>query len=289
MGTTVSLICSRVRVEEKLLVAAFEGRGARVIRFDERDLLMNMNDPDDSPFSSSDVVMLRPIANSRALALSQILESWGAITVNTHRTIAITGDKMATTAALVRAGVACPRTRVAFDPGTALRAAESLGYPVVFKPVVGSWGRLVSLANDSAAAEAIIEHRTVLGSPVHGIHYIQEYIDKPGRDIRAFVVGEETVAAIYRYSEHWVTNTARGAQTENCPLYDELLDLCGRAARAVGGGLLAVDLLESPDGLVVNEINHTMEFRNSVEPTGVDIPALMADYVIDRATGGVLS
>ncbi len=120
-----------------------------------------------------------------------------------------------------------------------------------------------------------------LGSYQHHVHYVQEHIAKPQRDIRAFVVGSSTICAIYRTSEHWVTNTARGAVASNCPVTPELDRLCVRAAQAVGGGILAIDLLEDPQrGLLINEINATMEFRNSIAPTGVDIPNEMLEYVL---------
>jgi [lysine-biosynthesis-protein LysW]--L-2-aminoadipate ligase len=152
---------------------------------------------------------------------------------------------------------------------------------VVLKPVIGSWGRLVAKANDRQTAEAILEHREVLGNYQHQIYYIQQYIEKPGRDIRAFVVGDETVTAIYRNSPHWITNTARGASAETCPVTPELNALCQAAARAVGGGVLALDVLEDPQrGLLVNEINHTMEFHSTVPVTGVDIPGKIVDYTL---------
>ena len=166
-----------------------------------------------------------------------------------------------------------PRTGTAFTTEGVLDLCERFGYPVVLKPVVGSWGRMVSKLSDRDAVEAVLEHKTVLGGPSHKVFYVQEYVEKPGRDIRAFVVGDRVVAAIYRESEHWITNTARGGTARNCPLTDELTDVAQRAARAVGGGVLAVDLMESDRGLLVTEINHTMEFRNSVDTTGVDIPA----------------
>src|SRR5438477_176399 len=179
-------------------------------------------------------------------------------------------------------GDAAARPR-AGAPGAALAAIEELGYPVVMKPLIGSWGRLVSKVNDREAAEAIVEHKDVLGNYLHSIYYIQEYVPKPGRDIRAFVVGDETIAAIYRASDHWITNTARGGKATNCPVTPELGDLCVRAARAVGGGVVAVDVLEGPEGLLVNEVNYTMEFRNSIDTTGVNIPAKVVDYVLEVA------
>ena len=130
------------------------------------------------------------------------------------------------------------------------------------------------------AAESILEHKTILGSYHHSIFYIQQYVEKHGRDIRSFVVGDECIAAIYRDSAHWITNTARGAQASNCPVTGELAAVSLAAARAVGGGILAVDLFETPDGFVVNEVNYTMEFRNSIDTTGVNIPGKVVEYLL---------
>ena len=124
----------------------------------------------------------------------------------------------------------------------------------------------------------------MLGSYHHSIFYIQQYVDKPGRDIRSFVIGDQTIAAIYRRSDHWITNTARGGKTSNCPVTPEIHELSIAAAKAVGGGVVAVDLLETRAGeLLVNEVNYTMEFRNSIDVTGVDIPGAIADYVLQVA------
>jgi [lysine-biosynthesis-protein LysW]--L-2-aminoadipate ligase len=172
---------------------------------------------------------------------------------------------------------------MAFSEETALKATDEMGYPCVLKPVVGSWGRLLAKADNQATAQAFIEHKALLGGVSHQIFYIQEYIDKPGRDIRAFCIGEEPICAIYRTSENWITNTARGGVATNCPVTAKLGELISRTARAVGGGLLAVDVFESPDGLLVNEVNHTMEFRNSIQTTGVNIPQKMVDYVLSKA------
>ena len=171
---------------------------------------------------------------------------------------------------------------MAFDEESALQAIEAMGYPCVLKPVVGSWGRLLAKVENREMAEALIEHKASLGVH-HQVFYIQEYINKPGRDIRAFVVGDETICAIYRSSENWITNTARGGVATNCVVTDEISELCRWAARAVGGGLLALDLFETDNGLTINEINHTMEFRNSIATTGVNIPQRMIEYVLTQA------
>lgn len=272
----IAFLCSRIRAEEKLLLQEIERRGLSYVRIDDREHIFDLHQRD-YPF---DVVMERAIQHSRALIMLKIFNDAGIPSVNTYDVGALCGDKFLTTQALVHADIPTPRSLVAFTPESAIAAVENLGYPVVFKPVIGSWGRMVSKVNDREAAEAIIEHRDVLGNYQHAIYYVQEYIDKPGRDIRSFVVGDECVAAIYRTSEHWITNTARGGHASNCPVTPELADLSVRAAQAVGGGVLAVDLLETRDGhLLVNEVNYTMEFRNSIETTGVDIPARIIDYL----------
>ncbi|NOX62239.1 MAG: lysine biosynthesis protein LysX [Chloroflexi bacterium] len=281
----VAMLVSRIRVEEKLLVAAFRERGVEVQLVRDGNLVFA---PDNGrrPFDA-DVVLERSVSTARGLYALRMLELHGVPTINSHHTASLCADKLLTTTALTQAGVAQPRTRVAFTVEAALEAMEELGYPVVLKPVVGSWGRLLARINDRDAAEAILEHKATLGSYQHSIFYIQEYITKPGRDIRAFVVGEETICAIYRHSEHWITNTARGGAASNCPVTPEIDDICRRTAQAVGGGVLAIDLLEDPErGLLVNEVNHTMEFRNSIDTTGVDIPGRVADYVLSVARAG---
>ena len=275
----LGIICSRIRVEEKLLFAAFERRGVAFERIDDGEIIFDLHERT-CPF---DVVLERSIWFGRSLYALRLLEERGVRCINRYDVVATCGDKLLTSAALERAGVPQPRTLVAFTPDSALRAIETLGYPAVLKPVVGSWGRLVSRVNDRDAAEALLEHLEVLGSWQQHIFYVQEHVQKPGRDIRAFVVGDETICAIYRTSDHWITNTARGGRASNCPVEGPVGHLALRAAQAVGGGVVAVDLLETADGrLLVNEVNHTMELRNSIGTTGVDIPGRIVEYVLSQ-------
>ncbi len=148
------------------------------------------------------------------------------------------------------------------------------------KPVVGSWGRLAALLKDKETAASIIEDREVM-FPLYQVYYLQEFVKRPPRDIRSFVIGDQTVAAIYRVSGQgdWRTNTARGGRAEKCPISGELDDLSQKAARAVGGEIVGVDLMESEIGLLVHEVNNTTEFKNTVPATGIDIPALIVDYL----------
>lgn len=275
----IGVLYSRVRVEEKWIFAALEQRGIDYDRLDDREIFFDLQNPD--PWLAYDVILERSISYARGLYSTRVLNAWGIPTVNTADVAEACGNKLTTATALSQAGVPQPETVAAYTPKSALQAIESLGYPVVLKPMVGSWGRLLAKINDRDAAEAILEHKAVLGSYEHSIFYIQEYIEKPDRDIRALVIGDEPITAIYRKSPHWITNTARGGEGEICPLTPTLTKICQEAARAVGGGLLAVDVIEHPEnGYQVNEINHTMEFHTAAPTTGIDIPNLIVDYLL---------
>jgi [lysine-biosynthesis-protein LysW]---L-2-aminoadipate ligase len=280
----VAILYSRIRAEEKLIVQAFEKRGFSPDMIDVRRTVFDLHEK--NHWAQYDVVLERCVSHSRALAALQILGAMGITCVNEAQVAQVCGSKLDTSLALIAAGIPTPEVKIAFTPESALHAIEEIGYPAVLKPAVGSWGRLLAKINDREAAEAVLEHKETLGSYHHSIFYVQEYVDKPGADIRTFVVGDETICGITRRSEHWITNTARGGQAQNCPITAEINELSLTAAQAVGGGIVAVDLLQDQQGrLLVNEVNYTMEFRNSIEPTGIDIPARIVDYVLAAGRG----
>jgi len=277
--TRLGFLMTRLRPEEKLLLEELGRRpNVEVIRILDGEHFFDI-----SQLSHKvDLVFERSISYSRGLYISRIFEAHDIPVINPSVLAEHCGDKYVTSQVLVGNDIPTPRVLMAFDESAALAAVEAMGYPCVLKPVIGSWGRLLALVENRSDAESFIEHKAALGIN-HQVFYIQEYVNKPGRDIRAFVIGEEPICAIYRTSENWITNTARGGVAINCPLTPELVDICQRTARAIGCGMLAIDVFETVEGLVVNEVNHTMEFRNSITTTGVNIPALMVDYVLSQA------
>ena len=278
----IGLLHNRIRVEEKLLLAELTSLGGDVQPIDVRTGQWSLQDS--QPWRQFDVIFDRCLSHSQSLTIATILKGWGIPCINDANVNRICGNKIEMSAILTRHDVPSIPTHVAVSPEAALQIIESIGYPVVLKPPIGSWGRLLAKINDRDAAEAILEHKSTLGSVGHGLFYIQPFIEKGDEDIRTFVIGEETICGILRRSEHWITNTARGATAEKCQITEEIDRLSVAAAHAVGGGLLAVDLFRSNDGqLMVNEINASMEFRNSSEPTGVNIPKRMAEYVLTSA------
>ncbi|MDE2679128.1 MAG: lysine biosynthesis protein LysX [Gemmatimonadota bacterium] len=271
----VGFLHSLIRKDEKLLIAELRKRGDMELVFlDDRRLVFDL-----AARPPVDVVLERSINHSRAMHALRLFQGVGTVCVNAYEVARRCGDKILTAASLRDHGVQQPEVRIAFTPESALDAIEELGYPAVLKPAVGSWGRLLSRVNDRDAAETILEHKAILGSYHHSIFFVQKYVEKRGRDIRSFVVGDECVAAIYRTSDHWITNTARGGRASDCPVTAELAEISLRAAEAMGGGVLAVDIFESDGGFRVNEVNYTMEFRNSIDVTGVNIPERIVSYL----------
>lgn len=278
MTTRIGFLYTRLRAEEKYLLDELEKHDdVEIVRINDGDIFFDINQLSEE----IDVLFERSISYSRGLYISRIFEAHGIPVVNSSLVAERCGDKYVTSQLLAKNGIPTPRVMMAFDEESALSAIEAMGYPCVLKPVVGSWGRLLAKVENKSMAESLIEHKSSLGVN-HQVFYIQEYINKPGRDIRAFVIGDETICAIYRSSENWITNTARGGIATNCPVTDEIADLCQRAAQAIGGGLLALDLFETENGYTINEINHTMEFRNSITTTGVNIPQKMIEYVLQN-------
>ena len=274
----IGFLHSILRTEEKYLLNEFRNRqGVLLEKIDDRQQFFDLH----TNSFDYDVIVERCVNHSRALHALKIFNDHGIPTVNTAQVAEVCGSKFLTTQALVKAAVPTPECYLAFTAESALNAMDRLGYPCVIKPTTGSWGRLISKVNDRDAAEAILEHKQILGSYHHSIFYIQEYVEKQGRDIRSFVTGDQCIAAIYRSSDHWITNTARGGKTMNCPITNELHEISIQAAEAVGGGVLALDIFETDKGYLVNEVNYTMEFRNSIDVTGVNIPAKVVDYVLE--------
>jgi [lysine-biosynthesis-protein LysW]--L-2-aminoadipate ligase len=277
----IAVFYSRKRVEEKLITAALDARGVPWDRIDPRGVSFEIGGAGPGDY---DAAMIRCLSHTEAYYVTRWLEGVGIPCVSPHKTVLTCGDKYLTSAALVEVGIPSPRTLMALSPEAALEAIETMGYPVVLKPLFGSWGRLLARVNDRDAAEALLEHKATLGGYQHNVVYIQEYIDKPGRDIRTMVVGDEVIYAIYRQSEHWITNTARGGAPIVCSMTDEIEHWSREATKAVGGGVVSVDLFETLDGrILVNEVNHAPEFHGASEVVDVDIAGKIVEYVLQVA------
>ncbi|MGI0054354.1 MAG: lysine biosynthesis protein LysX [Thermoplasmata archaeon] len=275
----LGLFYTILRPEEKWILGAASARGIPVETLHDDAMLFGL----DGPRPAVDLVINRSVSHLRGLYALRFFEHYGLRTINSAQVVECAGDKILGSLRLQAAGIPTPRTIVALTEDAALRALDTVGYPAVLKPPVGSWGRLIARVHDREEAEQILEHKSALPSPTQSIFYVQEHVPKPDRDLRLFVVGEEVVAGMVRSGPEWRTNAARGAQTEPLRVTPELRELALRSARAMGGGVLAVDAMESPHGLVVHEVNPTPEFKALQTTTGIDVAERIVVYATEVA------
>jgi len=277
----IGLVFDRIRWEEKVLIEKSKKKGLNIIPINAKKLYLNVQSKENFKAIFGEIVLQRCISYFRGLHITAFFESKGIDVINPLKVAQICGNKVLGTLALVESGVPTPQTYIAFSPEGVSKTLEEIGYPAVLKPIIGSWGRLIAPLKDKDSTEALIESREILNNPLHKIYYIQEMVSRPQRDIRTVIVGDRVIASIYRYSaEDWRTNVARGGRTEICPLTKELEDVVLKAAKAVGGGILGVDAMESPKGVLVHEINNTVEFKGAMTAGANDIPEKILNYVI---------
>lgn len=272
---TIGLLHTTIRGDEKLLIESAQKAGVHLELIDVRSQVFRDNNA-----PAFNVALERCISTTLGMLAIRFYETRQIPVINSYQVASLCEDKFVTSLTLHQAGIATPRFCLAFDEAHAKKAIQDLGgYPVVVKPTLGSWGRLIAKVNDDESLEALIEHKHMLGGPSQKPLYIQQFITKPERDIRVTMVGDQMICAIYRHSDHWITNTARGAEAQVCKVDKDLEQICVAASRAVGGGVLGIDVFETDSGYTINEVNHTVEFKNVQRVTGVDVAGEIINYV----------
>lgn len=282
--TKIGLVYDRIRWDEKALIRAASKAKVELKIVDPKATFLDTAvDQKKLIAEYGEVVLQRCVSYFRGLHVTAVLENSGLHVINPLHVSITCGNKLYTTLALTRAGIPTPKTLVAFTEEGVHKAMEDLGYPAVSKPVVGSWGRLITLVKDKDSAQALVESREQMNNALLQTYYLQEYVERPPRDLRILVVGDEVVAASYRYSheDEWRTNVARGGTSEPCTVTKEIEDIALKAAETVGGGVLDVDCMESKKGLMVHEVNSTVEFRGLYSATKVDIPGRIIKYAVE--------
>ncbi len=279
--SSLYILFDNIRWEEKSIIERAKRSDIDLKPIDCKDLVLFLNE--DSRRFKDKVILQRCISYFRSLHSTAGLEGLGARMINSLYTSFMCGNKLISHIELQKNGIQTPTAMCAFNTNSSLEGIKKFGYPVVIKPTVGSWGRLIGLLNDEEAVKTVLEDREHM-FPIYHINYFEEFIKRPPRDIRAIVIGDKVVAAIYRYSgdNEWKTNMALGGHASPCPITTELEDICVKSSRIFKGDIVGVDLMESEKyGLIVHEVNNTTEFKNTVRVTGVDIPDLILDYMVN--------
>jgi [lysine-biosynthesis-protein LysW]--L-2-aminoadipate ligase len=281
----VCIIYDKVRFEEKALYEKTQSKGIKSQIVDAKTITIG-TDSKKKNFILGDIILQRTVSHYRGLYLTACLEFLDFKVINRFKVSEMCGNKLITSIVLAKNKIPTPKTQFAFSAESAQETIRKTGFPLVLKPIVGSWGRGIFPLRDRETASMIVEMREEDDSPLSRIYYVQEMIDRPPRDIRCIVVGDQAVTAIYRYSAQaeWRTNVARGGKVELAPITKEVEDLALRAAKAVGGGILGVDMMEDKNrGLVVHEVNNTVEFHGAASVSKADIPGAIIDYAVKIA------
>lgn len=278
----ICIIYDKLRFEEKKIYNDIQQKGFDATLIDGKSLIFDTeSSKSDSRFG--DIILQRVISYNRGLHLTYCLEQIGLPVVNSFSVSEICGNKLITSLILKKNNVPTPKTTFAFSTESARECMKKLGFPLVVKPIIGSWGRGVYQIKDQSMADMMLESRQENDNSFSRIYYFQELIDRPSRDIRCIVIGDQIVASVFRYSSEneWRTNVAVGGRTEMAPLTSELKEIVLKASNAVGGGILGVDLMEDKErGYLVHEVNNTVEFRGASAACKSDIAGAMTDFLI---------
>ncbi len=278
----MGIVLSRIRKDEKRLIAEAGLRGVVVKTIDNTRQVFEL----DRRHIDLDVVLERCVDHHRAVYALTVFDHWGIPTVNRQSVVETYGNRLLTTLALREKGVPVPDVRLAYTPGSALEAMEAMGYPVVLRPVEGPEDQLVSRIQDKYTAATTLEHKRILGAYHHSIFFVQKYIEAPGHDIRAYVVGDETVAAVTVLTHHWIGSIADGGLMAKEPVTEELSALAVSAVRAIGGGIAVVDMVRTKDAWYVQEMGPPSGLSEVSDVTGVNICGKIMDYVVDTVEQG---
>ena len=278
----ISIVFDRLRTEEKMLQKEATELGHDASLIDAKTTQINTSSQIQD-FEFGNIVLERCVSYYRGLYITACLEFLDVPVINKFNVSTICGNKLLTSMLLKKNNIPTPKTHFSFSADAARKNLENTGYPMVIKPVIGSWGRSVVPLKDKDTSDAIIEQREITDGPLDRIFYLQEMIDRPPRDIRVITIGDKAITAMYRKSsDSFKTNIALGAEPEICDITNEIEDLCAKASKAVGGGILGVDLMEDKEkGLVVHEVNNTVEFKGLIKVANINIPKEMIEFAVN--------
>src|SRR5919106_6177410 len=281
----LSIIYDKLRFEEKELHDKAVNKGISTHLIDAKPISFS-TDISQSNSIKGDIFLQRCLSHFRGLYITSCLEYLNHQVINKYDVNEICGNKLRTSLILAKSKIPSPKTYFTFSAESFKELTNKLGFPLVLKPLVGSWGRGVFPIRNEETVNIIMEMREENDSAFSRIYYVQEMINRPPRDIRCIVAGDKVVASIYRYSaeNEWRTNVARGGKAEVAPITKELEDIALKAASVVGGGILGVDLMEDEKrGLLVHEVNNTVEFRGAANVSEADIAGAIIDYATSIA------
>jgi [lysine-biosynthesis-protein LysW]--L-2-aminoadipate ligase/ribosomal protein S6--L-glutamate ligase len=269
----LTLIYDSIAWEEKEIIKKLQAGGVELNLVNAKDNFLSLT----GKLNFDGPAFIRCMSSRRSLYYSYILESHGIKTVNSYNTFNIAGNKVFTTSLLYKNRIGTPESLISFSHDNAIDASEKLGYPVVFKPASGSWGRMISLIGDENMAETVFSMNDMVSE---NSYYLQKYVKRPPRDIRAIVVDGRISATIYRYADQgWKTNLYLGGKVEKAELGKDETETILKTADLFDPGVIGIDAMESEEGLLVHEVNSRVEFRGASRVYGNKIANDIVEFL----------
>jgi [lysine-biosynthesis-protein LysW]---L-2-aminoadipate ligase len=272
----VAFLAERLRVEERQLADSFKSRGLCSELIKPASLSINLNE---STQQVADLILDRGVTTKDTAALSALLATNGAMVVNRPATSRLMADRLALMRHLVIAGLPVPQSRVCFGEESALKAIEEIGYPAVIKTLDVDPAFPSAFVDDRDSAEAIVEHRIVLGHDHTAL--IQSF--QPSvhdRSLRAVVIGSQPVSYDARPHDGWRPNTGESyVPVEG--VNEDVEELVSAVISRAGTGVYAVLMIETETGPVVTGIENLVTFRHLVD-LDVDAAEMIAQFAISQ-------
>ncbi|TRM74817.1 lysine biosynthesis protein LysX [Sulfolobus sp. E1] len=277
----IGLLYDILRWEEKNLVEESKKLGFKLYPLYTKDTVFFSNELKLN--EDIDIFLQRNVSHNRALVTSFIIEQMGYHVINDYNNLILCENKIFTTYLLSKHNINVPKTYVAFNRISALEYAKKLGFPVVVKPVEGSWGRMVAKADNADTLYSYLEYQEFTNQKYKDIFYVQEFINKPNRDIRVFVIGDEVPVGIYRVNEgNWRTNTALGAKALPLKIDEEIREIALKVQKIVGGFFLGIDVFEDKErGYIVDEVNGVPEYKNTVRVNNFNLSEFLLKKIAE--------
>ncbi len=275
----------------RTLLKAIRAKGHEPVYLKTAGVRLVVGDPPDALLDGRSVADVdvfiprigRSMTGFGAMLLRQ-LELMGLRTTMSERALTTARNKFLALQALHEAGVPVPRTVLLASRPSAAETRDMVPYPAVLKILSGTQGIGVMRVKDLDETASIVDTLNLFGEVV----LFQEYIPNPGIDIRAFVVGDEVVAAMKRVAPmtEWRANIHLGARGSKVELHDDVKEVAVRAAKALGLEVSGVDLIMSGGSPYVLEVNASPGFKGLLEATGVNAADAIVEYAVEKAKAG---
>jgi [lysine-biosynthesis-protein LysW]--L-2-aminoadipate ligase len=274
----VAVIADRVGWEEKAILAAVRDRGGRAEWLNDGELCCGSRD--DLPLAGAYLIRSRSFVRGPLIAASIAAAADDRSVINSATVIDLCSNKVSALARLRQAGLATVPYRLVLTRADLGIALDSVGCPLVLKPVYGGLGRRVMLVRERAVADSMYDYVEHYGQNFDRALIAQPYLDGAS-DVRVLAIDGAAVAAMERIpTGDWRANVELGAAAEAIEVDAQIAQLTAAVGEQIGARIFGLDLFRHDGRLLIGEVNHSPLFRGVVDATGIDVAARIADHAL---------